>query len=333
MWMGGGVEQHTRTLIENTPGVSWSGLVAMGPHFVDQSKLSLMNRLLPAGGPGLLDQVLAMSDVLIVWGFNEPQAWLEQYQKKVIAVAHGTGTWTAKQLAITVPRAAGFVAVSDLAATSFPESVRDRVKVIPNGVDLNRIAPTTSREAIREKLQLEAGQVVIGHVGRLSEEKNPLAAAMAASAYGGQAVALYVGDGPCGRQIYDQACQVAPGQCRWIREPESIGDIYRALDVLVMTSPAEGGPLVVPEAWAAGVPVVATPVGMIPALEAKHGPLTWKVGINPSATELARACMSALTAGETGAYWLAKAREVVFTELNSTKFGADWESYLLEVAG
>ena len=39
--------------------------------------------------------------------------------------------------------------------------------------------------------------------------------------------------------------------------------LYQALDLYLITSRVEGGPLQILEAWAAGVPLVATPVGMM----------------------------------------------------------------------
>ena len=57
----------------------------------------------------------------------------------------------------------------------------------------------------------------------------------------------------------------------------------------MLVSPAEGGPLVVLEALAAGIPVVATPVGNLPDLVQRHGELIVSVPIDPSPEQLAGA--------------------------------------------
>jgi glycosyltransferase involved in cell wall biosynthesis len=51
---------------------------------------------------------------------------------------------------------------------------------------------------------------------------------------------------------------------------EDIVDCYRALDLYLVASRDEGGPLALPEGMACGVPVVSTPVGMAPDI-IRHG--------------------------------------------------------------
>lgn len=48
---------------------------------------------------------------------------------------------------------------------------------------------------------------------------------------------------------------------------EAMPDWYRSLDVYLVTSRYEGGPLTAAEALACGVPIVAPPVGFVPTLE------------------------------------------------------------------
>ena len=331
MWMNGGVERHTETLIQNASGVKWTGLAAVGPDFVDRDKLAQMSRYLPVGGEELIERISEESDFVIVWGFSKPQKWLEKLDGRVIAMAHGTGEWTAAQLTQTLPYAAGAVAVSRQAVSSFPTSWRATCRVILNGIDLNRLAPMADGREIRGSLEIPIRSTVIGHVGRLSEEKNPLAAAKVALNMGRDAVALYVGDGPCGKEIISRAESIAPGQVRWLREAPFIGTVYQALDVLLMASDAEGGPLVVPEAWAAGIPIVATPVGIIPELEEKHGPLTYRIRIGATGAEMAAACNVAVSLGRTGTWWQDKARQVAFLELNAARFGRNWEMFLIDL--
>ncbi len=47
-----------------------------------------------------------------------------------------------------------------------------------------------------------------------------------------------------------------------VKQYRSIPAYYRALDLYLISSRCEGGPLALPEAWASGCPVVTTPVGI-----------------------------------------------------------------------
>ncbi len=79
-----------------------------------------------------------------------------------------------------------------------------------------------------------------------------------------------------------------------ITDPQQLSDIYRAHDVLVLTSEREGFPLVVMEAMAHGLAVVSTPVGDIPGrLRADHAVLTESVD-NEAVLEQMVAALTAL---------------------------------------
>ncbi len=57
-----------------------------------------------------------------------------------------------------------------------------------------------------------------------------------------------------------------PFHHEYLDDYRQIVDCYRALDIYLMTSREEGGPLAVMESMATGTPVVSTPVGMAPDL-------------------------------------------------------------------
>lgn len=56
----------------------------------------------------------------------------------------------------------------------------------------------------------------------------------------------------------------------YLKNYADIGKMYNALDLYLITSRIEGGPSALLEAWASGVPIVSTAVGMVPDL-AKNG--------------------------------------------------------------
>ena len=57
----------------------------------------------------------------------------------------------------------------------------------------------------------------------------------------------------------------------WAKDPHQLAELYRESKVFLMPSYNEGGPRVVVEAMACGVPVVATPVGIVPDLAEEGG--------------------------------------------------------------
>lgn len=109
--------------------------------------------------------------------------------------------------------------------------------------------------------------------GRIAPEKglDDLLRAMTDLVAVGRDVRLdVVGDGPTRPALErDAAARGLDGRVRWLGYIGDRGaylDALRAADLFVLSSRAEGLPKVVVEAMAAGVPVVATRVGAVPAL-------------------------------------------------------------------
>jgi glycosyltransferase involved in cell wall biosynthesis len=167
---------------------------------------------------------------------------------------------------LTLPLAAGILCV----AAGLAREYGRRARVIPNGVDLAEFDPAAvSGPATRQALGLGAGPVV-GFVGRLTEQKDPLAfvravAAVAADVPGLQA--LVVGDGPLRPALLAEAarCGVA-GAFRLAGVRRDVPALLAAMDVLLLPSRSEGFPFAVLEAMAMERAVVATAVNGVPEL-------------------------------------------------------------------
>ena len=127
--------------------------------------------------------------------------------------------------------------------------------------------PSLDRGEARSALGLPPeGPPVIGFVGRLIPIKN---AALLLEALQGIPdlpwQAVLVGDGP-ERDALEQQIRGTPIQDRvlFAGGRDAAGDLFPAFDLYVLSSKSEGTPMVLFEAMAARVPVVATAVGGVP---------------------------------------------------------------------
>jgi len=164
-----------------------------------------------------------------------------------------------------------FVAVSDTTAAQAREhrDVRvDRLHTIANGIRLDRYRPDAeARAAARVELGLGDAWVV-GTVGRLDDYKNQALLVRAMAPHLSSRVRLViVGDGPSRAAVEAEVARLP--EPRWVVMTGRRMDVPRlvpAFDVFALSSKTEGLPLVVPEAMAAGLPIVTTAVGGLPGV-------------------------------------------------------------------
>jgi glycosyltransferase involved in cell wall biosynthesis len=195
----------------------------------------------------------------------------------VVSVARG---WTGESFRVRVYEAVDrfFLRRSDrvvCVSAAQAERVRRarvpgaRTTVIPNAIDPERFADPDP--VYRAKLQRHFRQPrsrVIGAAGRLSPEKGFTVLVEAAARVAGTDPSVgfvLFGDGPCRAQLLRQI--QAAGLAGSFALSGFRADLDRFLpflDLLVLPSFTEGMPNVVLEAFAAGVPVVATAVGGTP---------------------------------------------------------------------
>jgi glycosyltransferase involved in cell wall biosynthesis len=141
-----------------------------------------------------------------------------------------------------------------------------RIHLIPNAFD--GAASVVERASARERLGLPKEELTIGWVGRLSAEKGPdvFIDALALLAEPLPAAAI-VGSGPDEPALHERAVRSGVDErLRWLGVVPGAGVLLAAFDLLVLSSRTEGIPIVLLEAAAAEVPIVATRVGGVPSM-------------------------------------------------------------------
>ena len=200
----------------------------------------------------------------------------------LVHTKHGVNPDSARRLAMR--RAAGrlvdaFVAVSQPTAdvaTERRECRPGRLHVVPNGIELGRFGPDPdARRQLRRELGIPDDAFAVGTIGRLWPEKgHAYLIRSLAPALGDRFHLVITGDGPERDNLARQAAELARPDCVHLTgNRRDVPRLLSALDVFVLTSKSEGLPLVIPEAMAAGLPVVSTRVGGIPQVieEGKTG--------------------------------------------------------------
>ncbi len=142
-----------------------------------------------------------------------------------------------------------------------------RLRVLPNAYAADR--PLLEREAASAELNLpllHGSPPRIGWVGRLSAEKglDVLLDALALVGDHGPTLSV-VGTGRDERVLRERAERLGiAGRVTWHGNVPDAGRLLGAFDLFVLSSRTEGTPMVLLEAMAAGVPIVAAAVGGVP---------------------------------------------------------------------
>ncbi len=145
----------------------------------------------------------------------------------------------------------------------------DKVITIYNGIDMEEFsASPLAAVRIQQALNIPADTLLLGSVGRMHRSKdfgNLLTAIVQVRKRIPTVRLLLVGDGELRGELETQTQSLGLSSVvTFAGLRDDIPDILAALDVFILPSRWEGLPLVVLEAMAAGLPVVATAVGGTP---------------------------------------------------------------------
>jgi glycosyltransferase involved in cell wall biosynthesis len=142
---------------------------------------------------------------------------------------------------------------------------RDRILLVPNGIRTQRYRPDPIvRQALRAELSLEGGFTWLA-VGSLSEAKRHtdlITAMRQVVAAEPRARLLVAGDGPLRSDLERQVKHSGLGAAvSFLGVRDDVPALMQAADAFVMSSAWEGLPMVLLEASASALPIVATDVG------------------------------------------------------------------------
>jgi glycosyltransferase involved in cell wall biosynthesis len=226
----------------------------------------------------------------------------------------------------------------------------DRVRVIPLGFELSDFVKEDpgTREEMRSRFFPKGSEEIlaVGIIGRLTGVKNHRMLIKAVRYLKAADIVerfkfLVIGGGELREALMKEAQALGVQDhilfTGWLRDMPSI---YRALDVVVLTSLNEGTPVTLIEAMAAGVPVVATDVGGVRDLMGKtrertsdgydlagHGVLVPSNDVEAFAKAL-RFC---LEKREVAMEMAARAKEFVLERYSMDRLTRDLESLYREV--
>lgn len=142
----------------------------------------------------------------------------------------------------------------------------EKVVKIDNGADVARFDRKLPKSQAKAALGLGA-RPVLGFVGRLTADKGVSYLIQAAKQFSqqGQLDIMIVGDGDHQNALRNEADHLGIGErVHFFGKRNDTPNLYAAMDVFVLPSLKEAFPIVVLEAMASGVPVIASRVGDIP---------------------------------------------------------------------
>jgi glycosyltransferase involved in cell wall biosynthesis len=195
----------------------------------------------------------------VVWGIRA----------SIDALPKGWWAWINTRVEVWLARRVNWIIANSRAGSLYIEKrgyPKNRISVIPNGIDLEHFRPMPN-DSLRTQWRISLSQMLIGMIGRLETLKDHPTFFQAISLISQSRDDLRfvcVGDGEdsFAAGLKEQARGLNLDRVLiWAGEMKDMPAVYNSLDLLVLTSSAEGFPNVIAEAMACGVPCVVTDAG------------------------------------------------------------------------
>ncbi len=278
----------------------------------------------------------AAFDIIIHWGFQELD--LAFTGVPVVHASHASATEDINEYHAQYYRLLGksksnfLCCVSKSGVEIFDPKQRSRTKVqvIHNGGDIERTRQVNGRNWQRAMWDLNDEHRVMLFLGRLFPGKGAEVAIDALPHLPDSYRLVMYGWGDSREELVMRAKANAPGRVIF-PQPQlaGLGDVYAACDVSVLPSRSEAFPLVMVEAWQAGIPLVCSEFQTLMECEEAYNdgrPLAWHVPCPPSAKDLAAAVQEVDEADPR----IMEAQQVGMSQLSASAMVGRWENYLFE---
>jgi len=287
----GGAERLLSSIVAHLNVVGWRVVIVttvrVGPEHGDTTDwfrsatneiYHLPRFLKPDRWNDFIDYLLKTKHVNLLWivgsaAFYERLPWLKTLHPKVKVI---------DLLFNTVGHTASNRRYADLIDLNLVENqevlgwliekgeVPSRVRLIESGLDLVRYSPVSKSPEVLQQLEVSHETIIIGFSGRWSEEKDPLGFIEIAKLVPKDLPVAFVmtGAGPLTKMVEAAVAEAnfPPGRFHLMGAVPDVAPFIASYDMLCLPSRFDGRPVVVLEALALGVPVLASRVGALPEI-------------------------------------------------------------------
>lgn len=136
----------------------------------------------------------------------------------------------------------------------------NNVVMIPNGIDVKKYKFNFDvRKKMRTELGIDDGNVLLGTVGRLTEQKNHVFLLNIMKKIDRKYILVIIGQGELEQQLKNKINEMGlSDRVKLLGERSDIPDVLQAFDIFLMPSKYEGLPIAGVEAQASGLPMVVS---------------------------------------------------------------------------